>query len=65
MPVCKFSDRLSSNPLSSPLPPGLSALSELNILGFANTGVCEPQDPTLQAWLSGIRHLSRTNLPCP
>ena len=47
---------LSNNEaLDGPLPDGLTALGLLETLLAGGTGLCAPMDPTVLAWLGGIR----------
>ena len=47
---------LSNNQeLHGPLPDGLTALGLLETLLAGGTGLCAPMDPTVLAWLGGIR----------
>jgi Leucine-rich repeat (LRR) protein len=49
--------------LIGPLPTSLTSLT-LYRFSFNNTGLCEPNDPAFQSWLSSIQVLQRTGVLC-
>jgi hypothetical protein len=52
-----------SNELSGPLPQSLTQL-HLSGFWFNDTQLCEPPNPTFQAWLASISNLQRTGILC-
>jgi len=50
---------LSDNELSGPLPRGMKNLN-LRVFSFADTALCEPDDPAFREWLSGIDNLKNS-----
>lgn len=55
---------LNDNLLSGPLPANLTRQSRLRFFYFNNTGLCEPEDASLQSWLNGIDYLERSGIAC-
>ncbi|MBV7333441.1 VCBS repeat-containing protein [Chloroflexi bacterium TSY] len=56
---------LSNNhELREQLPMDMANLAGLHSFWFSNTSLCEPSDPTFQAWLSGIVILHSTERLC-
>ena len=55
---------LRDNPLSGPIPRSLTNLSALRGLWIEHTGVCEPADAALQAWLATLTHFTSSELAC-
>ena len=53
------------NQLYGPLPVSLINLKKIRSFQFHETDLCEPPDPTFQAWLAGIPELYRANILCP
>jgi hypothetical protein len=49
--------------LAGPLPFNLSNLT-LDVFWFNNTGLCEPDNPAFQAWITAIPDLRRTGFLC-
>jgi Leucine-rich repeat (LRR) protein len=56
---------LASNQLAGPLPLTLTNLAQLDSFWFWDTELCEPADPTFQAWLATIPSLYGTGIVCP
>lgn len=53
------------NNLHGPLPMSMVNLKKIEVLQFHQTDICEPQDPSFQAWLESIEELHRTSILCP
>jgi len=54
---------ISNNPLSGPLPEDF-ATSQISVLYFDDTDICEPGQPTFQEWLYGLPRLRSSNKSC-
>jgi hypothetical protein len=55
---------LNGNQLSGRIPTTLTGLSRLDELAVDNTGVCESDDASFQAWLDGVGNVRSTGEPC-
>ncbi len=56
---------LSNTDLSGSIPLSFTNLSSLFRFHYEGTNLCEPSDPTFQAWLNNISSLKGTGLACP
>ena len=54
-----------SNQLTGQLPLELMSIETLDILYFYNTTICEPQNPEMQSWLSGLSDYWASGIDCP
>lgn len=56
---------MSSTDISGPMPIDYVQMFDLEYLTYGDTGICEPQYPAFEDWLSGMPTPPyRTNIPC-
>jgi Leucine-rich repeat (LRR) protein len=55
---------LDTNSFTGAIPQNFTDLTLSNFT-YQSTSLCEPQNPTFQAWLTGLPSVTGTGIPCP